>query len=73
MTVTAYSPLGNPGFVGEGHVKVIDNDVIKGIADAHNVSPAQVCVAWSIQRGVVAIPKTLTLTRVQENYNAYDL
>ena len=40
VQVTAYSPLGNPGFVGEGHVKVIEHEVIKSVADAHSASPA---------------------------------
>ena len=40
----AYSPLGNPGnpFLNEKEPRVLDDPVIKEIAEKHKVSPAQV-------------------------------
>ncbi|HEY2965029.1 MAG TPA: aldo/keto reductase, partial [Actinomycetota bacterium] len=37
------------------------------IANAHDVTPAQVVVRWHIQHGIVVIPKTARLDRLQTN------
>jgi diketogulonate reductase-like aldo/keto reductase len=37
------------------------------IANAHDVTPAQVVVRWHIQHGIVVIPKTAQLDRLQTN------
>ena len=73
VKVTAYSPLGSPGMLGDEVPKIIDIPEIKEIAEAHSVTPAQVCIAWSLQRGVICIPKTMTETRLQENFDSLDV
>ena len=42
------------------------------ISKHHGKSPAQVVLRWCIQRGVQAIPKSVTFSRIQENFNIFD-
>lgn len=63
--LVAYSPL------MKGEVQEVD--VIQAIAEAHDVTPAQVCLAWQLAEDRVApIPKA-TGEHVVENYKAMEL
>jgi diketogulonate reductase-like aldo/keto reductase len=46
--------------------------VLAGIAGAHGKSVAQVILRWHVQLGNVAIPKSATPARIQENANVFD-
>lgn len=47
--------------------------VLKGIADKHQSTIAQVIISWGIQRGILMIPKSVTPKRLKENLEAQDL
>ncbi|MCU0105036.1 aldo/keto reductase [Acholeplasma vituli] len=47
--------------------------VLKEIADIHNATVAQVIIAWGLKRGILMIPKSVTVSRIQENLGALDL
>merc|ERR1712084_102722 len=47
ITVEAYSPLSG----AKGAQSVFKDETVKAIADAHNVSAAQVALRWIVQRG----------------------
>ena len=67
VPVMAYTPLGQSG-------RVLKNAIIAEIAKRLGATPAQVALAWGIRHpGVVTIPKTATLARVEENLGAADL
>ena len=67
IPIMAYTPFGQNGVV-------LKNAVIAGVARRHNATPGQVILAWGIrQPGVVTIPKTATLARVEENLGALSL
>jgi diketogulonate reductase-like aldo/keto reductase len=67
IPVMAYTPLGQSG-------RVLNNAAIAEIARRNGATPAQVALAWSIRLpGVVTIPKTATLARVEENLGAVTL
>lgn len=68
VSVTAYSPLGSSR--QDEDKNVLDNDVIKEIASRLNVTPAQVVLAWQMQRGIVVIPKSVHEDRLRENFAA---
>ena len=74
---TAYSPLGSgdrPAFFKFTDAPVLlDNPVIRSIAQAHDRSLAQVLLAWHVQRGVSTIPKSVTPARLRENLAAAEL
>ena len=59
--VTGYSPLGSgdrPEFLKAVTDPVpLENSVIKSIAGAHKCTPAQVLLAWHVQRGILDAPE----------------
>jgi diketogulonate reductase-like aldo/keto reductase len=60
----AWSPLGQGLELGD--------PVIVEIAQAHSKTPAQAIVRWHLQIGNVVIPKSVTPTRIQENFEVFD-
>ncbi|KII95745.1 hypothetical protein PLICRDRAFT_97506 [Plicaturopsis crispa FD-325 SS-3] len=60
IVLTAYSPLGQ----GNG---LVDEPVIKSIAEKSNATPGQVLLAWGVQRGTVVIPKSANEQRMIDN------
>lgn len=55
----------------EGKNDLFTNEVLAGIAAAHGKSVAQVVLRWLIQRGVVVIPKSVTPSRMAENFDVF--
>lgn len=57
-----------------------DCEAINGMVDCihifcharYNKSPAQIMIRWSLQRGFVCIPKTITEERIRENADIFD-
>ncbi|ORX84108.1 aldo-keto reductase [Anaeromyces robustus] len=63
VQVTAYCPLGlktNP--------KSTEDPVIVEIAKKNNMTPTQVNLSWNAQRNVIVIPKSVTPSRIEENF-----
>ncbi len=75
--ITAYAPLGSadrPAFVKAPDAPVLlENPVIRSIATAHERTAAQVLLAWHLQRGISAIPKSVNPARLRENFEANEL
>lgn len=66
MQIEAWAPF------GEGHGNLFTNPVLTGIGAKYNKSAAQVMLRWNIQRGVVVIPKSTHIERIQENFDVFD-
>jgi 2,5-diketo-D-gluconate reductase A len=64
IATEAWAPLGRGRF--------LDDPVIREIASAHNRTPAQVVLRWHIQLGNVVIPKSVTPSRIEENFQIFD-
>jgi alcohol dehydrogenase (NADP+) len=77
VAVTAYSPLGSPDsaemFGRKDEDPLLENDVIRSIAEAHGASPGQVLIAWALQRGTSVIPKSTKRKRIEENFGALNV
>jgi len=75
--LTAYSPLGSmdrpKALKAANEPAVLEDDVVKDIADKHSASPAQVLIGWAVQRGTAAIPKSAHPKRLRENLDAAGL
>ena len=56
----------------EGQNNIFKNEIIGGIAEKYNKTIAQVILRWHIQRGVVAIPKSVHKERIIENFDIWD-
>jgi 2,5-diketo-D-gluconate reductase A len=52
--------------------QVLDDPVITGIAKRLDRTPAQVTLRWALQRGDVVFPKSVTRSRVEENFALFD-
>ena len=64
IATQSWSPL------GQG--KLLDDPVIAGIAAKHRRTPAQVIIRWHIENGLVVIPKSVTPSRIVENFQVFD-
>ncbi|MFK0073851.1 aldo/keto reductase [Arthrobacter woluwensis] len=62
----AWSPL------GQGGELLSDPEVVR-IAEKHGATPAQVVIAWHLAIGNVVIPKSVTQSRIAENFAALDV
>lgn len=60
----AYSPI-NRGQLDS--IVLLDD-----LAEKHHKTPAQVALRWALQRGIIPIPKTSRITRLDENMNIFD-
>ena len=60
------------GPFAEGKNNLFHNELLAGIASKHNKSIAQVVIRWLLQRGVIAIPKSVRKERMAENLNVFD-
>ncbi len=60
------------GPFAEGRNNIFQNEVLMSLAQKHNKSVAQIILRWLVQRGVVAIPKSVHKERMVENFNIFD-
>jgi diketogulonate reductase-like aldo/keto reductase len=60
------------GIVLEGYSALrntkLDDPVLRGVADAHGVTSAQVLLRWHLDHGFVAIPMSVTPERIEANF-----
>lgn len=60
VPVMAYSPIGQGG-------ALLRSKALQAVAARHGATPAQVAIAWTLQPGVVSIPKAGQPAHVREN------
>ncbi|MCM4157559.1 aldo/keto reductase [Gramella sp. AN32] len=51
---------------------ILQNEIIKTIAEKYKKSIAQVVIRWDLQKGVTTIPKSTHRERIFENANVFD-
>ncbi|XP_019169897.1 PREDICTED: NADP-dependent D-sorbitol-6-phosphate dehydrogenase-like isoform X2 [Ipomoea nil] len=73
ICVTAHTPLGGAVANTEwfGSVSCLEDPVLKGIAEKHKKTVAQIVLRWGIQRNTVVIPKSSKVERLEENFNVF--
>jgi diketogulonate reductase-like aldo/keto reductase len=64
MVLEAYSPLAKG--------RTLNDPVIAEIAEKYAKTPAQIMIRWSLQHGLIAIPKSTNKKRIFENANIFD-
>ena len=65
IAVEAYSPMARGADLKAG------NGTIARIAEAHEVSPAQVILRWHIENGTIIIPKSVHSERQRQNLDLF--
>jgi diketogulonate reductase-like aldo/keto reductase len=69
----AWSPIGGITFYRDGsHASTLQDPAIGAIAAAHDRTPAQVMLRWHLQQGRQVIPKSVTPSRIAENFDVFD-
>ena len=69
----AWSPIGGITFYRDGSKgSTLEDPVINQIGAAHGKTPAQVMLRWHLQQGRQAIPKSVTPSRIAENFDIFD-
>lgn len=63
ILLEAYSPLGTGS--------IFQNEVVKAIADKYGKSVAQVALAWSLQKGFLPLPKSVTPKNIEANLDIF--
>lgn len=57
---------------GEGRNGLFSEETIAKVASKYNKTVAQVILRWELQRGIVVIPKSTHIERMEENFNVFD-
>lgn len=60
----AWSPLGLGGD--------LTNETVAALAEKLGRTPAQVILRWHLQQGRIVFPKSVTPSRIEENFNVFD-
>src|SRR5665811_1998072 len=64
MAMVAYSPIARGQAKGDA--------LLARIGQAHKKTAAQVCLRWLTQQGIVVIPRTSKIERLEENFSILD-
>lgn len=64
ILVEAWAPL--------GEAAALSNPVLAKIAAKYDHTPAQVCLRWEIQQGILPLPKSVHKERMEENTKLFD-
>jgi diketogulonate reductase-like aldo/keto reductase len=68
IVLQAFAPLGH-----SISPRLLDDSVIVAIANKVNKTPAQVLLAWAIQRGTAVLTTSKTASRIKENFDVSEL
>lgn len=63
ILVQAWSPLGRQ--------RVLEDPLVCTLAKKYGVSPAQICLKYALQRGVLPLPKASSPERMQQNMDLF--
>ncbi|KTT84271.1 aldo/keto reductase [Mammaliicoccus sciuri] len=64
IKMESWSPLMNS--------EILKDNVVNQIAREINKTPAQVIIRWNIEHGVITIPKSITPSRIEENFDVFN-
>lgn len=64
IKIEAYSPFGTG--------KIFDVEELKTLANKYNKSVAQICLRYSLEKGYIPLPKSVTPSRIESNIDIFD-
>jgi aldehyde reductase len=74
IAVTGYSPLGSADrpWATPQDPKLLEDEQLIALGKKYNKTAAQVVLRWLVQRGIIAIPKSVQAKRLKENMDIFD-
>jgi diketogulonate reductase-like aldo/keto reductase len=66
IATEAWSPIAQGG-------ELLSDHVITSLADKYGKTPAQIVIRWHLELGNVVIPKSVTPSRITENFDVFDI
>lgn len=75
ISLTAYSPLGNPGSPYDPNptkANLLKEPLVNELAAKYKKSEGQILIRFQVQRGIVVIPKSVTKSRIESNIQVFD-
>ncbi|KZP00463.1 Aldo/keto reductase [Calocera viscosa TUFC12733] len=69
LLLEAYSPLGS----GDKSKEMLADPTIVEIAEKNGVGPGRILLSWQIQRGNVVLAKSVTASRIEDNFFVFKL
>lgn len=63
IRVLAWSPI--------GRTRMLNDPLIVSLSQKYRVSPAQICLRFAVQRGIIPVPKASSVERIKENLNLW--
>ena len=70
INLQAYSPLGTPGYKEKEEPSVLKDSTLLGIAAKYDITVAQLCIAWALQRGTSVVAKSASMEHQKQNFMA---
>jgi 2,5-diketo-D-gluconate reductase A len=64
IVTESWSPLGRG--------RLDESEILARIAQKHGKSPAQIVLRWHVELGLIVIPKSVTPSRIRENFELFD-
>lgn len=68
IRIMSWYPLGGNGMTAE----LLENEIVKSIADKYNKSTAQIVLKWHNQMGFITIPGSKNLEHIKANIDLFD-
>lgn len=77
ILMTAYSPLGSgdrsSSIKKDDEPNLFEDKIVNKLAEKYNVTPAQILISFSINRGIAVIPKSVNQDRIKQNLEAAEI
>jgi len=70
LELQAYSPLGTPGYKEIHEPSIMSDPLLLDLASKYDISVAQLCIAWALQRGTSVVAKSESNAHQKENLMA---
>ena len=67
IQLEAYAPL-----MSSNISELLSNETMNSIAKKYDKTVPQIAIKWLLQRGIVPLPKSVTPSRIVENFNVFD-
>ena len=58
--------------LGHGSPALMQNEVLKGIAEKYGKTVSQIILRWHVEEGIIPVPKSVSVQHIRENFDIFD-